>query len=362
MGPVIGGAFADSAATWRWSFYINLVVYAIFVPVYLFMIPVVNPQPNRTTMEKVKTIDYVGIFLVLAGMCFLITPLSMGGSLFEWDSATTITLLVLGVILMVAFILQQAFCIFTTREHRIFPIHYFKSRTMGLMFFMSFCGGPPIMIPVYFLSLFFQFGKGDTAMEAAIKLLPFIFMSVFFVLLNGGVMGKEGHYAPWYLVASPIIIAAAALMYTVDENTSTAAVYGYSALMGIGAGCLIQVCFVVAQAVVPRVEMPMSVAFISFAQTTGIALTLTITNTIFLNLAQRYISSAIPTATPGEVKAAMSGVGGPFLASLTLEQQGAVVHAIVKAISKCYLVLLALASCEFIASWFLKWERVFLEM
>ena len=56
--PVVGGAFADSSATWRWSFYINLVVYAIFVPVYLFMIPTVNPQPNRSTSEKLKTMDF----------------------------------------------------------------------------------------------------------------------------------------------------------------------------------------------------------------------------------------------------------------------------------------------------------------
>lgn len=25
LGPVIGGAFAESGATWRWAFYINLV-------------------------------------------------------------------------------------------------------------------------------------------------------------------------------------------------------------------------------------------------------------------------------------------------------------------------------------------------
>jgi MFS family permease len=30
LGPIIGGAFADSPATWRWAFYINLVVGGIF--------------------------------------------------------------------------------------------------------------------------------------------------------------------------------------------------------------------------------------------------------------------------------------------------------------------------------------------
>lgn len=123
------------------------------------------------------------------------------------------------------------------------------------MFFLSCAGAPPVIVPVYFISLFYQFAKGETALDAAVKLLPFIFMTVLFSMLNGGIMGKEGHYAPWFMIASPLIIAGSALMYTVDEHSNSAMVSGYSALLGIGAGCLIQICFIVGQAIVPRGEM-----------------------------------------------------------------------------------------------------------
>jgi hypothetical protein len=164
-------------------------------------------------------------------------------------------LLVISVVTFIAFFIQQAFSIFTTPEHRLLPIHYFKTRTLALMFFLSCAGAPPVIVPVYFISLFYQFAKGDTALDAAVKLLPFIFMTVLFSMLNGGIMGKEGHYAPWFMIASPLIIAGSALMYTVDEHSSSAMVSGYSALLGIGAGCLIQICFIVGQAIVPRAEM-----------------------------------------------------------------------------------------------------------
>ena len=68
-------------------------------------------------------------------------------------------------------------------------------------------------------------------------------------------MGKEGHYAPWYLGAATLIIVGSALMYIVDENTSTARIYGYSIILAAGAGCIIQTGFIVSQAVVPRSEM-----------------------------------------------------------------------------------------------------------
>lgn len=56
--PIIGGAFADSPATWRWSFYINLVVAAVFAPVYVFMIPSVDPQPGRPLADRAIKFDF----------------------------------------------------------------------------------------------------------------------------------------------------------------------------------------------------------------------------------------------------------------------------------------------------------------
>jgi hypothetical protein len=162
---------------------------------------------------------------------------------------------VISFVLFITFGIQQAWSIFTTPEHRLFPIHYFRTKTLALLFALSCAGAPPIIVPVYFISLFYQLAKGDTALNAAVKLLPFIFMAVLFAMLNGGIMGKEGHYAPWFMIASPLIITGSALLYVVDEHTSNAWVLGSSALLGIGAGCLIQICFIVAQAVVPRAEM-----------------------------------------------------------------------------------------------------------
>ena len=39
LGPVVGGSFADSSATWRWGFYINLILFAFIGPVLVFLLP-----------------------------------------------------------------------------------------------------------------------------------------------------------------------------------------------------------------------------------------------------------------------------------------------------------------------------------
>lgn len=55
-------------------------------------------------------------------------------------------------------------------------------------------------------------------------------------------------------------------MYTVDQNTSTARVYGYSVLIGFGDGLFAQASFSVAQAIVDPDLIASAVGFITCAQ------------------------------------------------------------------------------------------------
>ena len=89
---------------------------------------------------------------------------------------------------------------------------------------------------------------------------------------------------------------------------------------------------------------------------------LTLANTIFLNLAQKYVRNVLPDADPNTIKAAISGTVSNFLQTLSPELQNQVVHAVISAISKTYIVVIAFGSAELLLSFGLKWERVFLQM
>jgi hypothetical protein len=94
----------------------------------------------------------------------------------------------------------------------------------------------------------------------------------------------------------------------------------------------------------------------------GLVLSLTIANTIFLNLSQKYIVEIIPTASSIEIKRAISGANSTYLASLDPAVKARIISAIISAIGKAYILLIAVGCLEFILSFFLKWERVFLQM
>jgi MFS family permease len=136
-GPAIGGGFAESSATWRWGFYINLVVGAVFAPVYVFMLPEHDPLPNFPWITRMKRIDWAGIVLFVAALACLLMAIDFGGVQWAWNSGSSIALFVVASILFIAFGVQQSFCILCDESTRLFPVHFLKRRSLIILFILN---------------------------------------------------------------------------------------------------------------------------------------------------------------------------------------------------------------------------------
>ena len=90
LGPVIGGAFTDSSAGWRWAFFINLPIGALIAPVLVFLIPDFDAQKGKSIWERVKQIDWIGVILLTGVIVSLILALTFGGNEFAWNSSQVI--------------------------------------------------------------------------------------------------------------------------------------------------------------------------------------------------------------------------------------------------------------------------------
>lgn len=62
---------------------------------------------NLRDCRKLKAVDFLGIFLALAGMTVVILGLTWGGQDYAWNSAQVITTLVVGTAVSVAFMMWQ---------------------------------------------------------------------------------------------------------------------------------------------------------------------------------------------------------------------------------------------------------------
>ncbi|KAM4065484.1 major facilitator superfamily protein [Hirsutella rhossiliensis] len=359
LGPVVGGAFAQSAATWRWAFYLNLCVGAAVAPIYFVVLPDHSPLPGVPLRVRLLMLDYLGALLSSAAFLCIIMAMNFGSILWPWNDGRSIALFVLSAIFFAAFCIQQAYVIGTSLDHRVFPMHFFRNRTLIILFLTMMFAAFGCFITLYYLPLYFQFTRGATALQTSVHLLPLILCSSAAVLINGQFMGKTGHYFPWYLFGAALHLIGGALLYTIDENTANARVYGYTIILGVGVGCYCQAGFPVAQMKVAAKDIPSSVGFMTVSQMLGIALGTGMSGAIFVNFANHGLERLFPNATPQEISSALAGVGSELVNSSGSDVAAAAIHAIARAIRSAFVPVLATGALSLICSLFMKREKVF---
>lgn len=359
LGPVIGGAFAESSVGWRWGFYINLFVGLVAAPAWLFLIPSRDPRPGTPFRARLAEMDYLGITLQAAVLTTLLLAVNFGGVTYPWNSGRIIALFVVSGVLLIALCVQQAWVLFTTTARRIIPVQFFRSRMVLILFCCMACNGTITFVPTYMIPLFFQFTRPDGPLAAGIQLLPFIAVLIAFTIANGALMAKLGYYMPWFLVGGCLVVIGSALMYTIDLDDSRGRVFGYTVMIGAGVGMFGQAGYAVTQAVVKLEDIAPAIGFITLAQFIGITLSLALANAVLLNESQSEIQQILPDVPLTEIQEAILGARSSLVQSLAPDVQRRVLNAIVNAISDTYILVIVAGALVTTLSVAMRREKLF---
>jgi hypothetical protein len=216
----------------------------------------------------------------------------------------------------------------------------------------------------YFIPLYFQYVHQDSTLKAAVRLLPFIVVLITCIMLNGGLLPVVGYYCPWFLASGIFTTIGGALMYTVDVDTSTTKIYGYSVLMVASSGLVGQAGYAVAQAKVSLHEVSAAISFMNVAQLRSIVLALTIAGSVFQNVAIHDISAALAGQgfTVAEIKSVVAGTQSAVFQRGSLEVQLAALKALIGAMDNVFALVIAGGALTIVAAVSMKREKAFLPM
>lgn len=157
VGPLAGGYLTEW--TWRSIFWINVPV-AIIALVLTYM-----AKPDDT--RRPAPIDWKGTGLIAGGMGLAVLGLQQS-STWGWTSVATIACILVGVLLLVAFVWVEL-----RAEHPLIKMDIFRNRGFSganaVLFLFS-----AVFIPVFFFtSMYAQISLGEDASSAGLYLLVF---------------------------------------------------------------------------------------------------------------------------------------------------------------------------------------------
>ncbi|EFE29804.1 uncharacterized protein ARB_03145 [Trichophyton benhamiae CBS 112371] len=345
------------------AFYINLVLAAVKAPVLLLLVPDYLPKPHKGALQKLKELDIIGMVLNAGIYVGWVIPMTFASTLWGWSDNRTIASFVAFGVIFIAFAIQQGIPLFTTLERRVFPAQFLRRTVMILLYVSTSCTNSALLVPAYYIPLFFQFTRGDSPVDAAVRLLPLIILAIVSVMVQGITMPLVGYYAPYYAISGVLIVIGSALMSTVGVDTPVGNIYGYSIIIGIGTGLGVQASYGVAAAKVKEDEVQHAINYINLAQIGAETISITVAGTIFQQLAFKNLSKYLAGRgyTSAELIAAIAGTQSIILQNGSEEVRSLAIEAIVEAMKKVYISMIAAGALQVICSVFLPREKLFMK-
>ncbi len=155
-GPLVGGALTQ-AASWHLIFWVN-------VPIGLALVPLAGARLVESH-GSVKHLDLAGLALASSGLFGLVFGLVRSQSL-GWGSTDVLIPLAAGVVLLLAFIVQEL-----RTDEPMLPMEFFANRGFAVTNAVSLAMYFGMFGSIFFLSQFLQNVLHNTPLQAGVKLL-----------------------------------------------------------------------------------------------------------------------------------------------------------------------------------------------
>ena len=294
-GPLLGGLLTD---VWGWRSNCFVGVPFAILALVLLQFTLHLPKPQRGT--KVS-IDYFGIVLLAVGVSTLLIWVSMGGNQFDWDSGTSIALIVIAVVAIAAFITVEFFV-----KEPIVPMTLFRNRTFTLSVIASIAIGVSMFATSVFLAQYFQLARGATPTESGLMTIPMIIGQMGASIIIGQLVSRFGKWKSWMVTGSILATIGVSLMATLRYDTPFPPVAVYMFVLGAGLGMVMQNLTLIVQNDTAPQQLGAASSNVNFfrtiAGTIGVTVMGSLLSTSVADFMKDGLKGFVPT-TPDEISA-----------------------------------------------------------
>jgi MFS family permease len=336
--------------TWRWCFYINLPIGGVVLAVLTFILHTPKSKNTDTIKQQLAKLDPLGTTVFLPGIACLLLALQWGGTTYRWNNARIIALFVLGGVLLGVFLYIQ----FRVGDGATIPIRIITQRSVAAGAFFSFIVTGSMFVLVYYLPIWFQAIKGESAVKSGVNTIPLVLALVVASIAAGKVTDRTGYYVPQLIASSIMMSTGTGFLTTFKVDTSHQKYIAYQVLYGLGLGLGLQQASMAAQTCLEKKDVTIGVALMFFFQGLGGAIWLSASEVVFTNSLVKNLKG-IAGITPELI----THTGATDLRTIVLPQYlDAVLVAYNRAIMDTLYIAVGTAAISIIAGLTMEWRNV----
>lgn len=283
-GPILGGVLT-TALSWRWIFYINIPIALIAIFTLWNSLPALKER-------KKHTIDFYGAIAIVIGASSTLLLFNLGGTLFAWQSMTTLIISAIAIFSIILFIYNE-----NRAAEPIVTLRLFRIRNFTIGSVTAGCMGFAMMSAMVFLPLYFQLVLGLSAAQSGSMLLAQI-SAMLLTSIFGGQMSSKLNRPKLFMITGIALEALGLIIFAVLAYTQRDTQWFLIglAILGLGMGIAMPHATVIVQNSAPKSSLGEATSTMAFIRSLGGALGVAISGGVMttkLNVGLNAINSDI---------------------------------------------------------------------
>ena len=212
------------------------------LPIGLLAFVVLAAVLHTPSTRERHVIDYLGVALLGGGLSAIVLFTSLGRTSYSWTSPLVIGLMVVGVLLLAAFVWAES-----RAAEPVLSLDLFRNDVFAYSSAVGFMVGFAMFGSLTYIPVYLQIVKGSSPTESGLRMLPLMGGVLIASISSGLITSRTGRYKVFPIIGTALMTIGMLLLSRLQVDTGIAAADSYMFVLGMGLGFVMQTLILAVQ-------------------------------------------------------------------------------------------------------------------